>query len=255
MQAEPIALFIETWTQMTATLPSPQHKREGGVTTCFADVDNLFFNLWIQDRPATGEADFRAQLRTGKALGAAWKQAAGGIIRADWAPANWQAILAEEGLAVAVPMLGMEATEVIPPPRPLAKIEIRQVASDQAAMDAAVINAHAYHMPEAQFAPCGGMHFWPEGTLSFVGYVDGRPVASAAARPINGTCYIAMVATEPDAQGNGYAAAVMRHAMDEGRRATGFELLTLHATEDGQKTYARMGFRPGPATPLVVPAV
>ena len=73
-------------------------------------------------------------------------------------------------------------------------------------------------------------------------------------RPINGTIYVYLVATEPDAQGQGYAATVMRHAMDRGRERFGLPLLTLHATEDGKSTYEKMGFKAGATTPLLVPA-
>lgn len=253
MQAEPIALFTEAWKQMTDTLASPKNVDGDGISTRFADAQNLFFNLWFQNRPAADEADFRAILRAGKAAAASWHQPTGGIVRADWAPAGWEAILAEEGLAVAIPMLGMEAGEITPPSREPAILEIRRVADDRTAYDAAMINAHAYAMPEEQFACCGGMHFWPEGSLAFVGYIDGKPVATAAARPVNGTIYIAMVATEPDEQGKGYAATTMRHAMVEAREAMGDLPLTLHATQGGQATYAKMGFAAGPATPLVVP--
>lgn len=254
MKSEPMGLFVEAWTQMTETLPSPQHSAENGIVTCFSDVPNLFFNLWFQDGPATGEAAFRDLLRAGKARGAAWHRPTGGVIRADWAPDNWEAILAEEGLAIAVPMLGMEATAIVSPAHPPANVEIRRVTDDKTARDAADLNARAYHMSEEEFASVGGMHFWPEGSLAFVGYVDGRPVTTAAARDVGGTVYIAMVATEPGEQGKGYAATVMRHAMAEGLEALGADKpLTLHATMDGQKTYAKMGFAAGPVTPLVVP--
>jgi ribosomal protein S18 acetylase RimI-like enzyme len=254
MKSEPMALFIEAWTQMTGTLPSPRHERADGVVTCFSDVPNLFFNLWFQDGPTSDEAAFRRMLRAGKAKGAAWHHPTGGVFRADWAPANWEAILVEEGLAIAVPMLGMEATTIVPPAHSAAEIEIRQVTDDATAHDAAMLNAHAYHMPEDEFECVGGMHFWPADSRAFVGYVDGEPVTTAAARSVGGTVYIAMVATEPGLQGQGYAATVMRHAMDEGMKAMGRDTLTLHATMDGQKTYAKMGFVAGPATPLVVPA-
>jgi ribosomal protein S18 acetylase RimI-like enzyme len=239
---------------MTGTLPSPQHDRGDGLVTCFSDAPNLFFNLWFQEHPTTDEAAFRQMLRAGKAKGAAWRHPTGGVFRADWAPANWEEIIVEEGLAIAVPMLGMEATAIVPPAFPAANIEIREVTDDQTARDAAMLNARAYHMPEDEFECVAGMHFWPEPSRAFVGYIDGRPVTTAAARAVGGTVYIAMVATEPGLQGQGYAATVMRHAMDEGRKAIGADTLTLHATMDGQKTYAKMGFAAGPSTPLVVSA-
>ena len=49
--------------------------------------------------------------------------------------------------------------------------------------------------------------------------------------------------------------SAMGHAMAEGRKAIGGDLLTLHATTDGMKTYEKMGFSAGAATPLLVPAI
>src|SRR5690606_177318 len=158
------------------------------------------------------------------------------------------------GLAVLMEMVGMEATAIVPPSLPPSEMDIRRVADDETAMAAATINAHAYHMAEEQFACCGGMHFWPGEALAYVGYVDGKPACTAAVRPVNGTAYVYMVATEPDLQGKGHAATIMRHAMAEGRKAIGGDLLTLHATMDGKATYEKMGFAAGAATPLIVPA-
>jgi ribosomal protein S18 acetylase RimI-like enzyme len=254
MHTEPMSLFMEAWKKMVVTLPSPNLDEHGAVTNRLSDTPNLFFNLWFQNRPTPDEASFREMLRTGKAQAEGWHQFAGGIISSAWSPPNWHELVAEEGLAVLLNMVGMEAEAIVPPSRPPAEIEIRRITTEEAAHATAMINARAYHMEEAQFECCGGMHFFPEDAMSYLGYVDGRPVCTAGVRPINGTIYVYLVATEPDAQGNGYAAAVMRHAMAEGMKAMDYPLLTLHATEDGKKTYEKMGFKAGATTPLIVPA-
>lgn len=254
MQSEPMGLFVEAWEQMTGTLPTPHHENADGITSCFCDVPNLFFNLWFQVKPTRNEYEFRKLLKAGKKRMESWHQPVGGILRDDWLPDDWEAIMADEGMTVMMPMLGMEATSIIPSERAAADLEIRRVSDDATAYDAAMVNAHAYDMDEELFAPCGGMHFWPEGSLAYVGYVDGKPVATAAARTVNGTVYIALVATEPAEQGKGYAATIMRHAIEEGRKAIGSDCMTLHATMAGAPTYGKMGFAKGPGTPLIVPA-
>ena len=254
MRADTMSLFKEAWRQMTETMPSPDNATCGPIVKRLSDTNNLFFNLWLQDSPTIDEQSFRAMLKAGKVCGKQWAHPTGGIFCTDWAPANWQEILDQEGLSIAINMVGMETASIVPSQYLPADIEIRQATDDLTAMDAAMVNAHAYHMPEDEFTCAGGMFFWPENSIAFVGYIDGRPVCSAAARNVNDTVYIALVATEPDQQGKGYADTVMRHAIDEGRKLFGHELLTLHATMDGQPTYEKMGFVAGPTTPLVVTA-
>ena len=50
-----------------------------------------------------------------------------------------------------------------------------------------------------------------------------------------------MVATEPDYQKRGYAESVMRKAVHEGTKATGFTRAILQATEAGRPVYERIG--------------
>jgi GNAT superfamily N-acetyltransferase len=73
----------------------------------------------------------------------------------------------------------------------------------------------------------------------WVGYVDGRPVASSLAYASDGVVGVFCVATTPDARGRGYGealtwAAVMSHPS---RPAV------LQASEMGAPVYTRMGFR------------
>jgi len=71
--------------------------------------------------------------------------------------------------------------------------------------------------------------------------------------PVAGTIYVAFVATLPEAHGKGYAEAVMRHAIEQGRRAMGFTRMTLHASDMGRPVYLAMGFDPGPRIVLLTP--
>lgn len=64
MHTQPVALFIEAWRQMTERLPSPRYANDKGVASCFSNVPNLFFNLWVQSQPATSAEEFRALLAT-----------------------------------------------------------------------------------------------------------------------------------------------------------------------------------------------
>jgi GNAT superfamily N-acetyltransferase len=108
-----------------------------------------------------------------------------------------------------------------------------------------VINAHAYGMPPELFDCICNLDLWHADSFAYVGYVDGRAVSTASSLPVEGTVYIALVATMPDSHGKGYADAVMRRAIEAGRTGMGFTRTTLHATEMGQPVYRGMGFESG----------
>jgi ribosomal protein S18 acetylase RimI-like enzyme len=120
--------------------------------------------------------------------------------------------------------------------------------------DLAELNAQAYHMPAEAFECIANMRLWHADSYAYVGYREGKPVSCAAALPVSGTVYIALVATLPEAQGNGYAETVMRQAVIQGQQAMGTKRTTLHASEMGFPVYRAMGYRTGPRLVLLGPA-
>ncbi|MBT0585424.1 GNAT family N-acetyltransferase [Alteromonas oceanisediminis] len=166
----------------------------------------------------------------------------GGIICPTWCPAEWEQLIRHHGLAALVPMISMEADELLPPRRPLAELEILRVNDDKSARDLAVLNAHAYHMPVELFDCISKKTFWSNDSYAFVGYINGQPVSCAAALHVMGTVYIALVATSEDARGKGYAETVMRKAISVGQKMMGTERTTLHASMMGQPLYEAMGY-------------
>jgi hypothetical protein len=254
MQTDNVRLFIEAWKLMTGRLPSPHFSEADGLACCFADVPNLFFNLWIQSAAAATPEAFEAMLRIAGARAAASSHTVGGIIAEDWAPADWQARAAAAGLAPMVPMTGMEAEDLAPPRRAPADLDIRRVVDAAGARDLALLNADAYGMPRELFGAMCNMDLWQDDSLAFVGYANGKPVSSSAALPVMGTVYIALVATSPGEQGKGYAETVMRRAVVEGQQAMGVKRTTLHATDAGKPVYAAMGYGAGARLVLTGPA-
>lgn len=252
MQSDATQVFIEAWRAMTSRLPSPRFRDANGIASCFADVPNLFFNLWVQSRPASEEDDFRALLIEARARCAEQDNPVGGIVRTDWVPARWETIAAELGLAAILPMVAMETDRLADEPRPDAALSVRRVTNDCDARAAAMINAAAYEMPEELWECISGMHFWPPDTYAFIGCEeDDTPVATTAVMPVEGTAYVAMVATLPDRQGRGYARTVMRHALAQAWPAMGCPLTALHASVPGAPVYAQMGYAKGPQLVLV----
>ena len=98
------------------------------------------------------------------------------------------------------------------------------------------------------------LHLWHADSFGYVGYADGKAVTAAAAFPVRGTMYIALVATVPESHGKGYAEAVMRHTIEQARGAMGPSRMTLHASDMGRPVYQAMGFEAGARVMLLAPA-
>jgi GNAT superfamily N-acetyltransferase len=128
------------------------------------------------------------------------------------------------------------------------------VTNDATARDLAELNARAYDMPVDGFECISNMRLWHPDSYGYVGYLDGKPVSCAAALPVAGTIYIALVATLPEAQGKGYADTVMRSVVVAGQEAMGTAHTTLHATDMGMPVYRAMGYTAGPRLLFLGPA-
>jgi ribosomal protein S18 acetylase RimI-like enzyme len=252
--ADTVRMFTEAWRLMTSRFPAPEIEDAGVITTCFANVPLLFFNLWIQQNPTVTEEEFRAMLSLAKVRAARCSQPTGGVLREDWLPSGWEVMAAQYELAPMLAMTGMEARDILPPRRSLPALEIRRVTDDATATDLANVNALAYEMQTGDFGCLHNMQLWHADTFAYVGYADGRAVSAAAALPVDGTVYIAMVATLPGEQGKGYADAVMRHAIAAGQQGMGTSVTTLHATDKGLPVYRSMGYEAGARFMLVGPA-
>jgi ribosomal protein S18 acetylase RimI-like enzyme len=242
--SESVRLLINAWKLMVGRLPDGSIHHADGVASCIGHVPLPFFNFSMNDRRLTDAADVRRFFENVDRATASCAHPTMIALCENWAPADWAEVAAGHGLAAVMQLTGMEADELRPPRRPPPALEIRRVTDDAIARDLAVINAHAYVMPPELFECVCNMRLWHDDSLAFVGYAGGRPVTSAAALPVDGTVYIALVATMPDAHGKGYAETVMRQAIVAGQQAMGVTRTTLHATDMGQPIYQAMGYAP-----------
>ena len=206
------------------------------------------------DRPVADTADLRGLLGLAKERAQACQHGSLVAICEDWAPDDWQTVTAEAGWTPMMNLTGMAASDLLPPRRASPQLELRRVLDEATARDLAVINAHAYGMPPELFECICNLHLWHEDSFGYVGYANGRAVSAAATFPADGTVYVALVATMPDAHGKGYAETVMRHAIAQGREAMGLSRVTLHASDMGQPLYRSMGFESGGRVALLAPA-
>ncbi len=252
--AESVRLLINAWKLMVGRLPDGRIHHADGVASCLGHVPLPFFNFSMNDRPLSDAADVRRFFEGVDRATASCAHPTMIALCEDWAPADWGQVASDHGLATMMQMTGMETDHVLPPRRPPPALEIRRVSDDAAARDLATINAHAYGMPPELFECVCNMHLWHDDSLAFVGYAGGRAVTSAAALPVDGTVYIALVATMPDAHGKGYAEAVMRQAITAGQQSMGVARATLHATDMGRPVYQAMGFAPSARFAVLVKA-
>jgi GNAT superfamily N-acetyltransferase len=248
---ENVGVLIEAWKLMVGRLPGSTIEHAGWLATMFGNVPLPFLNVSVADRPLENSADLRNILVLAKKRARACKHGSLLALCDAWAPEDWKLVAAEEGFAVALKMTGMAADQLPPPRRALPELEFRRVSDETTARDLAMINAHAYGMSPQLFECLCDLHLWHEDSYGYVGYARGRAVTAASTFPVAGTMYVAFVATMPDAHGKGYAEAVMRQAIEQGRRAMGLTRLTLHASDMGRPLYQAMGFGSGASVVLL----
>lgn len=219
----------------------------------FANIPLSFFNISFQERPAFGESELRRLCSTMLLRARACSHPSLICICDEWVPKNWRVIAKEEGFAFALNMTGMAADRLLPARRPLPELEYRRVQDGATARDLAMINAQAYGMPAEMWESICNMQLWLPDSFAYVGYRDGTAVSAAAALPVEGAMYIALVATLPREHAKGYAEAVMRQVIGQAQAEMGTRRVVLHASDMGQPLYRSMGFFSGCQVPLLSP--
>lgn len=239
---------------MVRRLPNGEVEQAQGVATCLGHVPLAFFNLSVPDRPIADAEDLRRVFSIAAERAGRCEHPAMCAIREDWAPQDWESVASEFRLVRALNITGMILEELKPPRRELPPLEFRRVSNDAMARELAMLNAQGYGMPMELFECISNIDFWPADRLAFVGYADGKAVTAAAALPVSGTVYVALVATLNEEQGKGYGEAVVRHAIAEGQKAMGSNCSTLHASDMGLPVYRAMGFEPSSRFALLMEA-
>jgi ribosomal protein S18 acetylase RimI-like enzyme len=154
-------------------------------------------------------------------------------------------LLSPHGLTPVMMTTGMVAERLAPVVRPLPALDIRHATSQTERCHISDINARCYDVPlevgrEALDVPA----LFSGENKGYVGFRQGEAVTSTAVLPLDGVAYVSMVATLPSHRQLGCAEAIVRHGLDEVRRASGIERTVLHATPAGLPVYVRMGYRP-----------
>jgi GNAT superfamily N-acetyltransferase len=248
-------LFHKAWEVMTSRFPGSVHVVEDNLATHFANIPLFFFNLSVYDAPIADAEALSQLFCVARARGSLIPHASMVTFAAEEAIANWQDVATASGFMPAISIAGMYADDLAPPTRPAPTgLEFRSCSQPEVCADIATVNTLAYHMP-AELGRCmNHPPLWQPDSYGAVAYFEGKPVATTGVFPVEGTIYIALVATHPDFERRGFAEAVFRHAAEEGRRLHGNLPLTLHATEAGRPVYEKLGFKAVGTFPIFMPA-
>jgi GNAT superfamily N-acetyltransferase len=219
-----------------------------GVSIAAAGVTFQMFNAAFLSAPVTSESELARRI-----LMASVHFNARGLEWAYWVCEDWmesrarrraRQMFERHGLRHSVDLPGLVAERVLPPVRKLPYLDVRRVRAGALANDFCGIGSTCFHVPIAWFCEVFDSETVWDRFLSYVGYVDGEPVSTAAVVVGSGVLGVYNVATIPERQCRGYGEAVMRYALDDARRITGIERTILQSTPAGLKLYQRMGYRP-----------
>ena len=231
------------WRLMCAGGPKPAVAATEGIQYIFSGVPVSFFNIALLTGSGLSAETLRAHGREACAWAAAqsvpWllvvthEQLERGVDAA--------ATLDACGLAAVMPMTGMRARRVAAAAAvPGLQLTVPQDDSGCAAI--VDVNALAYGMDlEASKEAIGSRTFWKDH-FPVLGVAGGKPVSSATVLMVDGHRYVALVATEPSQQRQGFADATMRRALENAARAHGETPTVLHASDAGRPVYERMGY-------------
>jgi GNAT superfamily N-acetyltransferase len=241
-----IRQMCEAWRVMSRDASGLRASSADGIDYIFSGLPVAFFNVAILTQPSVSASALRS-------LGHAAR---------EWAaqtPVPWffvvthervepgvdaTAILADCGLAAALPLTGMLATHMPPVTTRPADLQIKVTDDDEECATLVDINSAAYEMDLGPAkALLGRQAFWNDH-VAVLGSVDGAPVSGAAVMMVDGYRYVALVATAPAHRRRGYAEAVMRHALETAASVHGEHPTVLHATDAGRPIYERMGYTP-----------
>jgi len=245
---ENVAANLRESFRAVAASRAPGEIRElRGVSIASAGVAFQMFNTAFLSASVPNEAELARRIMLPSvhfdARGLEWAY----WVCEDWLEARARRrsrqIFERHGLRHSVDLPGMVAERILPPVKPLPKLEIRRV-GDAATRDAfCAIGSVCFHVPLPWFREVFDNDVVWERFIGWVGYVDEEPVSTAATVMGGGAIGVYNVATMPEHQKRGYGETVMRHAVAEAQRRHGIEQTILQSTSAGHRLYERMGFR------------
>lgn len=228
--------FAEAYRVMGRALPGGAVWESEGATAVATGVDRSEFNrLFVLRPPVDAEILLDHASQFFAAAGVPWCI----IAPPEVAPAFANASAIEAGPRIAGMALPSLAPAAAPPPASLA---IREVATPADARLFVDTMSAGFGTARRLFEMFGHPSLLGRpGFSHFLGFADGRPVATTTLVASHGIAGIFNVSTLVPYRRRGFGEAMTRHALEEGRREGCFAA-GLQATALGHPVYRRMGF-------------
>jgi GNAT superfamily N-acetyltransferase len=239
--------YASMWKVLAGDRPRADLVDRPGMAVCWADSPFPFWNaLFLTEQSISAET---LRLRLNDAAVYMQKKRHDGLVYiceeylTGAAKSTLPGILDDARLEFALPITGMVGDILPVEATALPLLRFERATNDRILQDYADMNSEGYGFPlEAGRAGLEGSQFWKEVAFAYVGYVKDLPVSAAAAIVNDGLLYLALVATRPQAQRQGFSEATVRYALSEAHKATGLRRTLLHATDAGAPVYRRVGY-------------
>jgi GNAT superfamily N-acetyltransferase len=138
---------------------------------------------------------------------------------------------------------GMLAESLLPPVRPLPKIECVPVADRATRQAFGALTSVSFDIPmgiaKAVYEP---ERAWFGDYRGFVGFAGGRPVAIIAIVATPDALGVYSLSTLPECRRSGFGEALLRAAVASEQARTGITRIVLQSTDAGYSLYRRLGF-------------
>ncbi|HVV44395.1 MAG TPA: GNAT family N-acetyltransferase [Bryobacteraceae bacterium] len=224
-----------------------------GVTIASLGAAFQMFNAAFLNREVSGLDDLEKRFRAARAVFDARR-----ISWAFWVCDEWLSRPVRRELLNTCESFGMRAVAEMPGmvadslrenprfslrSRPAPPLEIRPADDARVMRDFRTVGALCFHVPPAWFAEVFDDTIPSREFRCWVGYHEGRPVATAATVVAHGVIGLYNVAALPGEQGKGFGEAITRHAISEATRESGLQRVILQSTMQGERLYRKLGFR------------
>ena len=239
------AVFISIWRQFAESFQDADITTRDGLAIGWPDVPLTMYNNIFLVRGIEDPEILTARVHEAASFARTKRQA--GLVTVchellrDRARFGVDAIFESEGYMPAIPLTGM-AGDILPLTAP-GHPDLRIERTEDNGVIVTEINCLAYGFAvETGRASLLRKSFW-QGAFSYVAFSGDRAVATATVIVQCECLYLALVATVPEAEGKGYAQAVVRHALQKAHEATGLTRTILHATQAGYPLYDGLRYR------------
>lgn len=224
---------------------------------CIANGRSPWFlmNAASLGKPVSSQAELAARANEARAYFAKEQHPWFFIGSKEWLGDGSSETLSRLGLTEAFSVIGMVAEQLAPPSRPLPELETRRIDDESGRLALSDLNAVTYDLPTDWVrGVAASPSLWQTPLYGYNALVEGQPVATGFATPLNGVLYVAFVATAAAHRRRGLAELVMRRCLEKASEETGITRTVLHANADGYPSYVRMGYRPVDEFSICVPA-